>query len=274
MGDPATVRIIDISDEPDLQLLPPCADPRFDHRSCDYWEDAIRGSKSARPAWWQTAPSSRVTPSSTRVVRDPFGGPDPLDAQNPFAPAQTEVSAAPNPFAPSPRGAPLYPFGPDDADPLPNPFAPPTPSRPDGPPDGPRKLQLLTRGQLAFGSYAKVLLLDERPAAYAQFGPLSAYPRALRMRELYPQLPSSPLPAVITCIATTVEARGQRLAQALVRAVCDDLGARGFAAVETYPDLTLPPDEASAAHPPFWERCGFATVVNDERFPVMRRELD
>ena len=59
-------------------------------------------------------------------------------------------------------------------------------------------LKLLTRGQLAFGSYAKVQLLDERPAAYAQFGPLSAYPRALRMRELYPQLPSSPLPAVIT----------------------------------------------------------------------------
>ena len=54
-----------------------------------------------------------------------------------------------------------------------------------------------------FGSYAKLLLVDDRPTAYAQFGPLSAYPRAQRVRELYPKLPSSPLPAVITCIATT-----------------------------------------------------------------------
>ena len=29
-------------------LVPPCADPAFDHRSCDYWEDADRGSKAAR----------------------------------------------------------------------------------------------------------------------------------------------------------------------------------------------------------------------------------
>ena len=46
------------------------------------------------------------------------------------------------------------------------------------------------------------------PSVYAQFGPLSAYPRAQRLRELYPQLPDAPLPAVITCIATT--ARGAR----------------------------------------------------------------
>ena len=58
-----------------------------------------------------------------------------------------------------------------------------------------------------FGSYAKVLLRDDEPAAYAQFGPLSAYPRAQRTRELYPRLPQSPLPAVITCIATTTAAR-------------------------------------------------------------------
>ena len=49
---------------------------------------------------------------------------------------------------------------------------------------------------------------EERAAAYAQFGPLSAYPRALRLRELYPRLPQSPLPAVITCVAVTAEAIG------------------------------------------------------------------
>ena len=57
------------------------------------------------------------------------------------------------------------------------------------PPDAPPKLRLLARGLAVFGSYAKVLLEDDEPAAYAQFGPLSAYPRALRTRELYPRLP-------------------------------------------------------------------------------------
>ena len=31
--------------------MPPCADPGFDHRSCDYWEDEARGSKAARLSW-------------------------------------------------------------------------------------------------------------------------------------------------------------------------------------------------------------------------------
>ena len=94
--------------------------------------------------------------------------------------------------------------------------------------------------------------------AYAQFGPLSAYPRAQQIRDLYPSLPSSPLPAVITCVATAVAARGVGLGAELVSAVTHDLASRGFAAAEAYPDLTLAVDEASAAHPRFWERCGFS----------------
>ena len=119
-------------------------------------------------------------------------------------------------------------------------------------PDTPRKLALLSRGRGIFGSYAKVLLLDETPIAYAQFGPLSAYPRASRVRELYPQLPDAPLPAVITCIATTREARGAGHAGRLVAAVCDDLAGRGFAAVETYPEAARDPDATSARHAAFW----------------------
>ena len=116
----------------------------------------------------------------------------------------------------------------------------------------PRKLGLLGRGLGVFGSYAKVLLDDDEPAAYAQFGPLSAYPRAQRLRELYPQLPDAPLPAVITCIATTAEARHRGLARTLVEAVCDDLAGRGFAAVEAYPERGTRPDATSAATPEFW----------------------
>jgi hypothetical protein len=51
------IRIEDIVEETSFGLLPPCADPSFDHRSCDYWEDADRGSRAAR--------SKRVTPSAT-----------------------------------------------------------------------------------------------------------------------------------------------------------------------------------------------------------------
>jgi len=246
------IRIVDIRDEAAFALLPPCADPTFDHRTCDYWEDAERGSKSHRASWLTAA---RPAPEADRRSGEV--------ALNPFAPPP-RTGPAPNPFAVD-----------DEADPLAdNPFAPRRPKPPRIESSAPRKLALLGRGLAVFGSYAKVLLLDEEPAAYAQFGPLSAYPRALHLRELYPQLPQAPLPAVITCVATTAAARGRGLGQRLVASVCDDLAARGFAAVESYPESDTPPDATSAATPGFWIEAGFTRVVADERFPVMRRELE
>ena len=250
------IRIVDVTDESTFALLPPCADNGFDHRSCDYWEDADRGSKAARASWLSPAPAP--VPQKPRF-RNPFG--DDEDGEpdvNPFAPApRTTV----NPFAADADAAGF------------NPFAPPPPTGPRVAQDALPKLRLLGRGLAVFGSYAKVLLEDDAPAAYAQFGPLSAYPRALRTRELYPRLPVSPLPAVITCIATTAEARDRGLAAQLIESVCDDLAARGFAAVETYPEVGPRPNATSAATPAFWERLGFAVAAPDERFPVMRREL-
>jgi hypothetical protein len=55
--------------------------------------------------------------------------------------------------------------------------------------------------------------------------------------------------------------------------VCADLGRRGFAAIETYPEIGTRPDATSAATPAFWEGVGFVVAAPDERFPVMRREL-
>jgi len=198
----------------------------------------------------------------------------PTAADNPFAPASREPVV--NPFAPTGRssGPAFNPFADDDEDePIENPFAPRPAARPAMPGDAPRKLGLLGRGLGVFGSYAKVLFADDEAVAYAQFGPLSAYPRAQRLRDLYPQLPDAPLPAVITCIATTAAARSHGHAAALVRAVCDDLEGRGFAAVEAYPEPGARPDATSAATPAFWVAAGFAVVVDDERFPVVRREL-
>lgn len=250
MIDPARIQFIEVTDAHAFERIPPCADPGFDHRSCDYWEDAERGTKAIRLDWIEpSAPPSRPAPR-----------PEPT---NPFL-ADLAASRAPA----------ANPFLDDDDDPLAdNPFAPRRAPRPAVPDDAPRKLRLLGRGLGVVGSYATVLLLDDEPAAYCQYGPLTAYPRAQRTRDLYPALPDSPLPAVITCIASTAEARGQGLAQALVDRVCDDLAGRGFAAVETYPELGTRPDATSAATPAFWATVGFTAAAADERFPVMRREL-
>jgi len=245
------IRIADVEDEASFAMIPPCADPSFDHRSCDYWEDAERGSKKARVAAPQQRERSRPP--------NPFGDDDAAPAFNPFAPSRD--------------GGSFNPFAPDD-DPLAdNPFAPARKPRPTVAADAPRKLGLLGRGLGVFGSYSKVLLVDDRPTAYAQFGPLSAYPRAARVRELYSQLPESPLPAVITFVATTAEGRGQGHARTLIEAVCDDLARRGFAAVEVYPEPHRDPNATSAATPEFWLAAGFALAVIDDRFPVLRREL-
>jgi hypothetical protein len=271
----ADIEIVDVTDDARFRLIPPCADPGFDHRTCDYWEDADRGSKAARASWLPadstaSTSASGASPSSAGPVSDnPFAPPS-RSEPNPFAPSRPQA----NPFAPAPSAPARNPFLEAREDPLAdNPFAPRKAARPVIGAEAPRKLQLLGRGLGVFGSYAKVLLLDGEPAAYCQFGPLSAYPRALRLRELYPRLPQAPLPAVITCIATTSAARHHGLAARLVSSVCEDLAHRGFSAVEAYPEAHAGADATPAARPDFWADAGFKLAVDDERYPVMRREL-
>ena len=254
------ITIVDVTDETTFGRIPPCADPSFDHRSCDYWEDADRGSKAIRLEWLEQRRA------------DPEPAERPSTPSNPFLADLEERSV--NPFAPPGAGGGAFnPFL-DEADAVDdNPFAPRRAARPTVGDTGYPKLRLLGRGLGVAGSYAKVLLVDAVPAVYSQFGPLTAYPRAQRTRDLYPALPDSPLPAVITCIASTADARDRGLARALVEDVCADLSSRGFAAIETYPEIGARPDATSAATPAFWESVGFVVAAPDERFPVMRREL-
>ncbi|HYL41642.1 MAG TPA: hypothetical protein VET90_10055 [Candidatus Binatus sp.] len=267
----SAVRIVEITDEAGFAVIPPCADRSFDHRTCDYWEDDARGSKAARAAWLTATPP----PPSARpnLADNPFA-PTRGPGFNPFDPRGAAASGSTGSPAPAAGQRPrLNPFGDPEDEPSGNPFAPRREARPGVASDAPRKLQLLDRGLAVFGSYAKVLEVDGEAVAYCQFGPLSAYPRASRIRELYPRLPSSPLPAVITCIATTAEARRAGHARRLVEAVVRDLAGRGFAAVEAYPEPSAKPDATSAASPGFWAACGFALAVDDPRYPVLRREL-
>jgi ribosomal protein S18 acetylase RimI-like enzyme len=263
----AEIRIVDVVDLPSFELMPPCADPRFDHRTCDYWEDAGRGSKSARASWLRTRTSAEPS-----AAANPFavgsGG------DNPFAPRPMAAPAG-NPFAPRADALAGNPFARRDDDAAANPFLARSPAAAAASvaDDAPPKLRLLARGLTVFGAYAKVLEADGMPAAYCQYGPLTAYPRAQRLRDLYPALPQSPPPAVITCIATTADARDRGFAARLVENVCDDLAARGFVAVEAYPEVGADEDETSAATADFWVAARFSVAAADDRFPVLRREL-
>src|SRR3990172_6262203 len=100
----AGVRILDVRDADGFARLPPCADPGFDHRSCDYWEDAEWGSKAARLSWWD--PTAAPTPAPKPAAANPFapasGGP----AFNPFAPAAAARGGARPPPPPPPPPTP------------------------------------------------------------------------------------------------------------------------------------------------------------------------
>src|SRR5689334_4186506 len=145
------ITVVDVTDESTFGRIPPCADASFDHRSCDYWEDAERGSKAIRLDWLEPRRS------------DPERAPRPAIASNPFL-ADLEERGA-NPFAPPGGGGGAFnPFLDDDVTADDNPFAPRKAARPTVGETGYPKLRLLGRGLGVAGSYAKVLLVDEVPA--------------------------------------------------------------------------------------------------------------
>ena len=137
----------------------------------------------------------------------------------------------------------------------------------------------LLAGRALSGSYAMLAYRTDAVArsaiGYAQFGPLSAFPRAQSIRERYPQLPESPAPWVITCLQVAMgDAAGRTAAGVeLLEAVCFELDRRGIIAVEAFPegadDAWVPsPGPASV-----YEETGFERAAGDDRFPVYRREL-
>ncbi len=140
------------------------------------------------------------------------------------------------------------------------------------------KRNRLLAGRAVAGSYAmlayRVDTVARVPIGYAQFGPLSAYPRAQSIRDRYPQLPESPAPWVVTCLQVSADgADRERIGAELLEAVCTELDGRGITALEAYPegvgDAWVPsPGPASV-----YEEASFERVAGEERFPVYRREL-
>ena len=223
--------LIGIESAEELRLAPPCTRDDADHATCTWWEDADRGVKAGVAA-----------PTGAARATAPAGGKSALAA---FLGVEEE-------------GPPAF-----------NPFAPKEPTREEAlrdaaaAPGQPPKLRLLTRQLPVSGPMGWVLLAKGEPVAYCQAGPLSAFPRAQRLRDRYPGLPESPPPAIVTCISVIPAARGAALGSALVEGVLTRLGAAGFAAAEAYPEepaITPEPDETSAATRTFWERLGFSVA--------------
>lgn len=142
-----------------------------------------------------------------------------------------------------------------------------------------KRSRLLAGAQLA-GAYGMLAwreteAVDEREAVgWAQFGPISAYPRAQSIRDRYPSLPESPAPWVVTCLQV-VPGEPDRAAAAteLLEAVCADLDRRGITAVEAYPEGVRDPWIPSPGPRAVYEAAGFVQAAGDARYPVLRREL-
>ena len=112
---------------------------------------------------------------------------------------------------------------------------------------------------------------SDAPIGWAQFGPISAYPRAQAIRDRYPALPASPPPWVITCLQLID--RHEEAASELLEAVCAALDRRGVSVVEAYPEGMGDPWLSSVGPAAAYRASGFELAAGDERYPVYRREL-
>jgi len=140
------------------------------------------------------------------------------------------------------------------------------------------KRNRLLAARAVSGAYAMLAYRIDTVArvavGYAQFGPLSAYPRAQSIRDRYPQLPESPAPWIVTCLQVAADGADRAgVGVALLEAVCDELDGRGITAVEAYPEGIDDPWLPSPGPASVYEEAAFERVGGEERFPVYRREL-
>lgn len=136
-----------------------------------------------------------------------------------------------------------------------------------------KRSRLLAGTRLA-GSYAMLAYDGDAAVGYAQFGPISAYPRAQVIRDRYSGLPDSPAPWVVTCLQVVPATNDrQPIGQELLNAVCDELDRRGITAVEAYPEGVPDAWQPSPGPHELYEANGFERVAGDDRYPVYRREL-
>ena len=243
--------------------IPPCADPGFDHRTLRLLggrRSRLEGGppRLARGRRRRRRPRARPPPTtrSPRTSREP--------AFNPFAPAGALERPAFNPFADD-----------DDDEPVDNPFAP----RAAGPAGGRRRRAAQARPARSRAGRLREL----------RQGP----PRRRRRRRLRPVraavgLPAGPAPArALPAAARRAAAGGHHLHRddrrgarprprhaRWSRAVCDDLARPRLRGGRGVPGAGHPAGrDERARRRRSGSTSGFAVAVDDERFPVVRREL-
>ena len=142
------------------------------------------------------------------------------------------------------------------------------------------KLRRLTAAARLAGSYGMVAYRTDADGGrtaigWAQFGPISAYPRAQAIRDRYPSLPESPPPYVVTClqVGPATGAGRDEIGRMLLGAVVEELDRRGIVGVEAFPERVADGWLPSAGPAAVYEAAGFRAVIEDERYPVYRLEL-
>jgi len=152
--------------------------------------------------------------------------------------------------------------------------------RPDSAAGRELKLSRLLAGRRLAGAYGMLAWRTDAnggrvAVGWAQFGPISAYPRAQAIRDRYSSLPDSPAPWVITCLQVpATEDPREEVAGALLAAVCGELDRRGIIAVEAYPEGVPDPWSHSPGPASIYAATGFVHAAGDERYPAYRRELE
>ena len=220
-----------------------------------------------------------VRPSQLRLLggrRPGLEGPRPIRRRRARPPSPSEADrSADNPFAPRARRAAFNPFLDADDDEVDNPFLPRRePVRPDGRAPTRRASSPCCRaGSGCSGATPRSCSPTTNPSPTRSSGRCrptrahSACASCIRSCPTRRCRPSSPASRRRRCPP-------ERARDALIEAICDDLGRRGFSAVEAYPEVGARPTRRAPPRRRSGSPSGSGSAVADERFPVFRRELE
>ncbi|MFN2544388.1 MAG: GNAT family N-acetyltransferase [Actinomycetota bacterium] len=120
---------------------------------------------------------------------------------------------------------------------------------------------------LEWGRCGTLILDGDEAIGFAQYAPPTLFPR---LRHFGAGPVSTDAMYLSSCFVVEGR-RGLRLGTELVRAVARDLLLRGYQAVEAIGDRRW--DGGWVLPEPFLSTCGFHTIREDPRFPLMRRDL-
>ncbi len=119
---------------------------------------------------------------------------------------------------------------------------------------------------LVFGPSGKLVYDNGRVVGWAQYAPANCFPKA-RAYHAYP----SDDAYMISCLAVKPEYRSRGVGEVLLRAVIEDLRARGLKAVETFARRGSSNNPSGPLE--LYLKAGFSIKADNEFLPLLRLEL-